>query len=124
MTLWMTLSSLTVRVMPMRAALLLLMLLVIQPDMASAAGASRSDRPAFKGVELYSWVQQGVWQFAICPGTNRNKTFAEISTTCQSIGSMETLKASLANLAMQENVVWSASLPELKFPRAWLLMML
>lgn len=78
--------------------------------------ADRSDRVAFKGIALYNWVQQGVWQFAICPGTNRNKTFAEISTTCQSIDSMESLKASLANLAMQENVLWSASLPELKFP--------
>jgi hypothetical protein len=34
--------------------------------------------PAMKGYELYSWVENDLWQFVLMPGTNRNKTLAEV----------------------------------------------
>jgi hypothetical protein len=33
---------------------------------------------SFKGYELYSWVDNDQWHFVLMPGTNRDKTLAEV----------------------------------------------
>ena len=77
--------------------------------MASCLGvwSGQNDKPAFKGVELYSWnpVEQG-WRFSLLQGTNRNKTTAEITASENVIVGVDTLKAKLALLPKGEIVSW------------------
>lgn len=100
----------------MRTFLSLAILLLALPNASFAAEPPRSSQRAFKGVELYSWPVDGRWHFSLCPGTNRSKTFAEISTRCHSISGVSALKANLAKLAVGESVFWSSPFPNLSVP--------
>ncbi len=61
-----------------------------------------------KGVELYSWREPGYeqWRFSLLPGTNRNKTLAEVKAPEHTIVTVEALKQQLAHLAVGEYVFW------------------
>ena len=79
----------------------------------------RSTRPAFKGVELYSWKDCASceWQFALLPGTNRLKTLTEIKEPTRVIRGVSELKQHLSRLPEGEQVGWnSRRLPELSLP--------
>ena len=76
-------------------------------------------RPAFKGVELYSWkdCSSCAWQFALLPGTNRLKTLDEIKEPTRTILGVTQLRQHLLRLPGGENVFWSSrSLPGLSLP--------
>jgi hypothetical protein len=79
----------------------------------------RPSRPAFKGVELYSWriCMSCDWQFALLPGTNRLKTLAEIREPAKAISGVAELEQRLSRLAEGERVFWfHRSLAELSYP--------
>ncbi len=69
---------------------------------------------SFKGWELYSWQEDGEWQFRLITGTNRNKTpeeiLAEASTTdglmSIRVAGVERLLSVLAKLPEGEEVIW------------------
>jgi hypothetical protein len=61
-----------------------------------------------KGYELYSWPLDGEWQFVLLTGTNRLKTFAEVSSSDGVVQGVEALKGELARLPEGESVFWSA----------------
>ena len=94
----------------MRMHSLLLPLLLIPLTILSgcAVEAPRAARPMFKGVELYSWVDPATqdWRFALVPGTNRNKTVAEILNTRDAAHSVVELKARISRFAPSESVFW------------------
>ena len=62
----------------------------------------------FKGVELYSWVDPATknWNFALLPGTNRNKTVPEILGTRDTAHSATELKERISRFAPSESVFW------------------
>ena len=73
----------------------------------SVAPVIREEKPAFKGMELYSWRPDGQdWHFSVLEGTNRDKTMEEITAPEVTIVSMAALKKRLARLAIGENVFW------------------
>lgn len=80
-----------------------------------AAELERASRLAAKGYELYSWEAEGTWLYALLPGTNRNKTQAEVVAAATDLG---TIKRQLSALAVSEYVFWvpmpdgHASLPD------------
>jgi len=79
----------------------------------------RSARPAFKGMELYSWrvCVSCDWQFALLPGTNRLKTLAEIRDPAKANLGVAELGQRLSRLAEGERVFWfHRSLAELSYP--------
>jgi hypothetical protein len=78
----------------------------------------RSKQLAFKGVELYSWQdsQSQAWHFSLLPGTNRNKSLAEIQNKDTVINDVRLLKKQLAKLAVGESVFWSTPYPALAMP--------
>ena len=84
----------------------------------SATESTRAAKPMFKGVELYSWKvsSSNSWRFALCDGTNRNKTLTEIRHKCHTMRSMGSLKNRLSKLAVGEYVMWSSPFPELTLP--------
>jgi len=62
------------------------------------------DKPAFKGMELYSWqTDDGQWAFNILYGTNRLKTIRE--TQSEGMDTAEVEKC-LCSMAESENVSW------------------
>ncbi|MBS2034569.1 hypothetical protein JST97_06265 [bacterium] len=70
------------------------------------AMAQRNPKPAFKGMELYSWPDHQSWRYALLPGTNRNKHWSEILAAGVDEAS---LKKKLAELAVNEVVFWQAT---------------
>lgn len=74
----------------------------------AATPGDRAVRTMLKGVELYSWPDSGggSWRFALLPGTNRDKTFAEIRHSRDAVDSVAELKVRLARLAPSEEVFW------------------
>jgi hypothetical protein len=104
----------------MRAILSLIFLVTVSPVSAFAQDNLRTSDPMFKGVELYSWKDStsGTWSYALLPGTNRNKTLAEIKTPKVTISEVAQLKRRLSNLAEGEHVYWYSGRlqPELSYP--------
>ena len=81
--------------------------------------APQAPRPAFKGVELYSWKDCAscAWQFALLPGTNRSKTLAEIKQPMRTLRGVAELKQQLLHLPKGETVFWdSRSFAEMSLP--------
>lgn len=87
----------------MRRRHLLLSLSALLP---LAAWAQRAPKPAFKGMELYSWQENGVWRYALLVGTNRNKSWTEVAAAGMD---ESTLREQLARLAVGEMIFWSSS---------------
>jgi hypothetical protein len=74
------------------------------PDLAGFV----SDIPeSMKGYELYSWQVQDVWYFALVVGTNRLKTYEEVSSSETRVKGLEALKRELDRLPDGERVFWS-----------------
>jgi hypothetical protein len=73
----------------------------------SGAQLERAAKPAFKGIELYSWNPgDGKLHFCLFPGTNRQKTSSEITNSEVAIVGIDTLKQRLSALAKGEIVFW------------------
>jgi hypothetical protein len=67
---------------------------------------------SIKGWELYSWPDGNDWHYSIMIGTNRTKTFAEVTSTETSalhlitIIGIDTLKLVLAKFPEDEYITW------------------
>jgi hypothetical protein len=99
--------------------LTLALLIFAAPGPLLGQEGPRATRPAFKGVELYSWKDctPCEWQFALLPGTNRLKTGSEIKNPARVIRGVPGLRQHLSRLAEGETVFWlKRPLPELSFP--------
>jgi hypothetical protein len=82
--------------------------------MTLAAYGQNSARP-MKGYELYSWKVKGRWHYSIHPGTNRAKSYEEItSREAERVGT-EAIKEELKKIPKGEEVFWmSAAHPGVK----------
>lgn len=74
------------------------------PASTATAAFERATALAFKGIELYSWqTETGAWVYSILPGTNRNKTLAEVKVQPLSL---DEVKAAISKLAIGESIFW------------------
>ncbi len=64
-----------------------------------------------KGYELYSWKIKGHWYYSLLPGTNRPKTYDEITATSVVRRGAAGLKAGLQKLPKGEEVFWMSDAP-------------
>jgi hypothetical protein len=82
-----------------------------EPGEPSAAPAT-SPSGAMKGYELYSWPVGQEWHFTLIAGTNRVKTYEEVTGRGSGIdavltnGSIEDLLAALDQLPSRAHVIW------------------
>ena len=76
--------------------------------------AGTGPRRSLKGFEIYSWQEKGEWCFSLHTGTNRMKTFEEVTAEETALHGFEALKEQLGGLAKDEFVTWSPA----AFPRA------
>jgi len=73
----------------------------------SALAQERPAQQAFKGIELYSWQDDGGWLFRLLIGTNRLKIEAEIKELGTPIVGTAALEESFRSLAKREYVFWN-----------------
>ena len=70
-------------------------------------------QPTMKGMELYSWLTpDGIWNYSLLTGTNRQKTVAEVTDPAQALSCTCKLKTQLAKLPAGEYVTWLTTLPD------------
>lgn len=80
---------------------------------SSASGENiRSTTKAFKGMELYSFVEKGEIRYSLMYGTNRFKSPDEIRAAS---GNLNHLLKEIKTLAIGETIFWSDKSPEDKY---------
>lgn len=83
----------------------------------SLADDKREEKPRFKGVELYSWKNDGnKWMYVLLDGTNRLKSTEEIKKAKNQLKGVESLKQALSRLAKDEQVFWLHPVDGFEFP--------
>jgi len=90
---------------------------VLATMLTSAQEPTRAAQRTMKGIELYSWPDSSThqWNFVLLPGTNRNKTTAEIKASRNILKTLEELKARLATLAVGECIFWNPRVDSQQF---------
>ena len=63
-----------------------------------------------KGYELYSWREKGKWHYLLVPGTNREKSFEEITSNKNIKVGDAALKGELRKLAKGQEVFWMSDI--------------
>ena len=88
--------------------LFLVVLLLLGGYQTSVAQSTRNGLPhSMKGYELHSWQTRGQWYFSLVAGTNRQKTYQEITSPRVRIKGIERLKRELDLLPTGEELSWS-----------------
>jgi hypothetical protein len=77
---------------------------------------------SMKGYELYSWLENGQWQFTLITGTNRNKTLEELTSEEDTVSEtdwviihvsgVEAIEAVLGKIPSGQSVFWMSGLRE------------
>lgn len=81
------------------------------------ADDKRDEKTRFKGVELYSWKDEGKnWVFVLHEGTNRLKTEKEVKEAKNKVRGAEKLNEIIAQLAVGEQVFWMHPIGGFEFP--------
>jgi hypothetical protein len=66
---------------------------------------------SMKGYELYSWKIKGNWHYALVPGTNRAKSYEEITAKNAERVGTDALEAELMKIPRGEEVFWKGDAP-------------
>jgi hypothetical protein len=70
---------------------------------------------SMKGYEIYSWQEADTWKYTVITGTNRNKTYDEVTTKKNvltenfvklTVGSVATLKVVLGRMSSGTHIIW------------------
>ena len=79
----------------------------------------QNSEQSMKGYELYSWKVKGRWHYSIHAGTNRAKSYEEITSSGAERIGIEAIKEELKKIPKGEEVFWrSAAHPGVKKPLA------
>ena len=76
-----------------------------------AAGSSAQTSQSTKGYELYSWKIKSHWYYSLLPGTNRSKSYEEITSPGVVKKDASGLKAELEKIPKGEEVLWRSDAP-------------
>lgn len=70
-----------------------------------------------KGYELYSWQVGDEWYFFLLEGTNRLKTYSEVTADTVAVKGIESMMSKLERLPKGEQVFWTGhNLPNMVLP--------
>lgn len=87
--------------------------------LTSFTAYGQNSEQAMKGYELYSWKVKGRWHYSIHAGTNRAKSYDEITSSGVERIGIEAIKDELKKIPKGEEVFWrSAAHPGVEKPRA------
>jgi len=62
---------------------------------------------SFKGWELYSWKANATWQYSLLVGTNRAKSFEEITAADSVITGEQALMDKIRTIARGDQIFWN-----------------
>ena len=79
--------------------------------LVSLTALGQTPHASMKGYELYSWKIKGHWYYSLLPGTNRLKTYDEITAPGVVRRDAEGLKSELQKLPRGEEVFWMSDAP-------------
>jgi hypothetical protein len=79
--------------------------------LVSVTAHAQTATPSEKGYELYSWKVKTHWYYSLLPGTNRLKSYNEITATEVVRRDSAGLKAELQKLPKGEVVLWMSDAP-------------
>ncbi len=74
--------------------------------LALLVAVSAYGQGSMKGYEMYSWKGDGGWNFALMPGTNRPKTYQEITGGQSVYKGMDAIKVELRKLPKGSVIMW------------------
>jgi hypothetical protein len=77
----------------------------------SLTAHGQTPQTSMKGYELYSWKIKGHWYYSLLPGTNRSKSYEEITAPSVVRRDAAGLKAELQKLLRGEEVFWMSGAP-------------
>jgi len=77
----------------------------------SLAAYGQTSQTSMKGHELYSWKVKSHWYYSLLPGTNRLKTYEEITAPAVVKRDAAGLKSELQKLQRGEEVFWMSDAP-------------
>lgn len=88
-----------------------LMVLALTVAMSGCGGsdggtAARPDISPLKGYELYSWQVDGDWYFSVQAGTNRLKTYEEVTDAAAALAGADAIIVELEGLGEGAEVIW------------------
>jgi hypothetical protein len=77
----------------------------------SLTAYSQTPQTSMKGYELYSWKIKGHWYYSLLPGTNRQKSYEEITASSIVRRDAAGLESELQQLPRGEEVFWMSDAP-------------
>ena len=77
----------------------------------SISALGQGPRTSMKGYELYSWQADGKWHYSLLVGTNRIKSYEEITSNKNVQVGDTALRVELKKLARGEQVFWMSDGP-------------
>ena len=88
-----------------KTATVLLLLLVVQ-----VAYTQKRQAP-MKGYQLFTWLEKGHWHYSLLPGTNRERTYEEITAPAAVIIGTSQFESELKRLAKGAEIFWQSDAP-------------
>ena len=92
--------------MPVQRIAALVVFLVI----ASVSYAQNGQAP-MKGYQLFTWKEKGHWHYSLSPGTNRERTYEEITSKTTVIVGTPEFESELKRLPKGAEVFWHSDAP-------------
>ena len=80
--------------------------------LVASATSGQTKPDSMKGYELYSWKVNNHWYYSLLPGTNRLKSYEEITAPAVVKRDTAGLKAELRKLSRGEEVIWMSDAPK------------
>ena len=77
----------------------------------SLTAHAQNSLTSMKGYELYSWKIKGHWYYSLLPGTNRFKSYDEITAPSVVRRDAAGLRSKLKELAKGDEVFWMSDAP-------------
>lgn len=77
----------------------------------SLSAYGQAPQQSMKGYELYSWKLKGRWHYSLFVGTNRAKTYEEITSRGAERIGIEALEAELTKIPRGSEVFWMGDAP-------------
>lgn len=79
--------------------------------LVASASYGQKGRPPMKGYQLFTWKQNGEWHYSLLPGTNRERTYEEITAPKTVIVGTPKFEEELNGLPRGSEVLWQSDAP-------------
>ena len=86
---------------------IVILLFLVNCKSQAVQNTQTTDAGSMKGFELYSWLEGKTWRYSLLQGTNRIKSYDEITAADVQLDNIEALIEAMGNLPLGDWVFWS-----------------